>query len=97
MSIDRIKQKDIYIEVQSLEKFNDSYKQKWESILNNTNLNWSDVWTNIYQTKISLDIKSTIYSQIHQGYFSEYLLVKRGTIQSAACKLCHETFSEHYH
>ena len=45
----------------------------------------------------SLDIKSAIYSQIHLGYFSEYLLVKRGTIQSARCKLCHETLSEHYH
>ena len=96
ISTDRIKQKDIYIEVQSLaiEKFNDIYKQKWESILNNTSLNWSDVWTDIHQTKISLDIKSTIYSQIHLGYFSEYLLVKRGTIQSAICKLCHETLSE---
>ena len=47
--------------------------------------------------QISLDIKSAIYSQIHLGYFSEYLLVKRGTIQSATCKLCHETLSEHYH
>ena len=55
ISSDRIKQKDIYIEVQSLEKFNDIYKQKWESTLNNTSLNWSDVWTNIHQTKISLD------------------------------------------
>ena len=97
VSIDCIKQKDIYIEVQSLEKFNDSYKQKWESILNNTSLNWSDTWTNIHQTKISLDIKSAIYSQIHLGYFSEYLLVKRGTIQSGTCKLCHETLSEQYH
>ena len=58
ISIDCIKQKDIYIEVQSLEKFNDIYKQKWESVLNNTSLNWSDVWTNIHQTKIGLDIKS---------------------------------------
>ena len=65
--------------------------------LNNTSLNWSDVWTNIHQTKISLDIKSAIYSQIHLGYFSVYLLVKRGTIQSATCKLCHKTLSEHYH
>ena len=80
ISIDRIKQKDIYIEVQSLEKFDDIYKQKWESILNNTSLNWSNVWTNIHQTKISLDIESAIYSQIRLGYFSEYLLVKRGTI-----------------
>ena len=39
LSIDRIKQKDIYIEVQSLENFNDIDKQKWESILNNTSLN----------------------------------------------------------
>ena len=38
-----------------------------------------------------------IYSQIHLKYFSEYLLVKRRTIQSATCKLCHETLSEHYH
>ena len=97
VSIDCLKQKDIYIEVQSLGKFNDIYKQKWESILNNTSLNWSDVWTNIHQTKISLDIKSAIYSQIHLGYFSQYVLVKRGTIQSATCKLCHETLSEHYH
>ena len=95
--IDHIKQKDIYIEVQSLEKFNDIYKQEWESILDITSLNWSDVRTNIHQTKISLDIKSAIYSQIHLGYFSEYLSVKRGTIQSATCKLCHETLSEHYH
>ena len=57
ISIDRIKQKDIYIELKPFEKFNDIYKQKWESILNNTSLNWSVVWTNIYQTKISLDIK----------------------------------------
>ena len=96
ISIDRIKQKDIYIEVQSLEKFNDIYKQKWQSMLNNTSLNWSDVWTNIHQTKISSDIRSAIYSQIHLGYFSKYLLVKRGTIQSATYKLCHETLSEHY-
>ena len=41
--------------------------------------------------------KSAIYSQIHLGYFSEYLFVKRDTIQSATCKLCHETLSEHYH
>ena len=61
------------------------------------NRNWCDVWTNIHQTKISLDIKSAIYSQIHVGYFSKYLSVKRGTIQSATCKLCHETLSEHYH
>ena len=40
---------------------------------------------------------SHLYSQILFGYFSEYLLVKRGTIQSATCKLCHETLSEHYH
>ena len=57
ISIDRIKQKDIYIELKSFEKFNDIYKQKWESILTNTSLNWSVVWTNIHQTKISLDIK----------------------------------------
>ena len=44
-----------------------------------------------------MDIKSAIYSQIQLGYFSEYLLVKRGTIQSATSKLCHETFSEQYH
>ena len=97
MSIDYIKQNDIYIEIQSLEKFYDSYKQKWESILNNTSLNWSDVWTNIHQTKISLDIQSAICSQIHLGYFSEYLLFKRGTIQSATSKLCYEILSEHYH
>ena len=41
--------------------------------------------------------KSAVYFQIHLGYFSEYHLVKRGTIQSATCKLCHETLSEHYH
>ena len=80
-----IKQKDIYIEVQSPEKFNDSYKQKWESMLNNTSLNWNDVWTNIHQTKIGLDIKSAICSQIHLGYF------KRGAAQSVTCNLCHET------
>ena len=97
MPIDCIKQKDIYIKIQSLEKFNDSYKQKCESILDNTSLNWSDVWTNIHQTKIYLEIKSAIYSQIHVGYFSKYLFVKRGTIQIATCKLCDETLSEHYH
>ena len=97
MSINCIKQKDIYIEIESLKKFNDRYKQNWESIFKDTSLNWSDVRTNIHQTKISLDIKSAIYSQIHLGYFSEYLLVKRGTIQSATCKLCHETLHEHYH
>ena len=48
ISIDHIKQKDIYIEVQSFEKFNDIYKQKWENILNNTCINWNDVWTYIY-------------------------------------------------
>ena len=33
MSVNSIKQKDITIEIHSLEKFNDSYKQKWEGIL----------------------------------------------------------------
>ena len=60
-------------------------------------MNYSVTPANRHQTKISSDIKSAIYSQIHLGYFSEYLLVKRGTIQSATCKLCRETLSEHSH
>ena len=38
--------------------------------------------------KTSLEIKSTVYSQIHLGFYSEYLLMKSGTLDSSVCKLC---------
>ena len=46
---------------------------------------------------MSADVKSIIYSQIHLGYFSEYLLVKNRSIQSATCKLCSEPLTELHH
>ena len=38
--------------------------------------------------KTSLEIKSTVYSQIHLGFYSEYLPVKSGALDSSVCKLC---------
>ena len=38
--------------------------------------------------KTSLEIKSTVYSQIHLGYYSEHLPVKSGALDSSVCKLC---------
>ena len=38
--------------------------------------------------KTSLEIKSTVYSQIHPGFYSEYLPVKSGALDSSVCKLC---------
>ena len=74
---------------------------KMEKYFKQHKFNWSDVWTSIHQTKISLDIKTAIYFQIHLGHFSEYGLVKRGTMYntctSATCMLCDEALSEHYH
>ena len=49
------------------------------------------------QSIVSADVKSIIYSQIHLGYFSEYLLVKNRSIQSATCKLCSEPLKELHH
>ena len=82
-----LKLKDLYLELQSQEKINEAYKDKWEKILNCTSLDWNKIWNKIHQSLVSADVKSIIYSQIHLGYLSEYLLVKNRSIQSATCKL----------
>ena len=38
--------------------------------------------------KTSLEIKSTVYSQIYLGFYSEYLPVTSGALDSSVCKLC---------
>ena len=82
-----LKLKDLYLELQSQEKINEAYKDKWEQILNCTSLDWNKIWNKIHQSLVSADVKFIIYLQIHLGYLSEYLLVKNRSIQSATCKL----------
>ena len=38
--------------------------------------------------KTIFEIKSTVYSQIHLEFYSEYLLVRSGALDSSVCKLC---------
>ena len=93
----KIKLKDFYVELQAKEKLTKSYENKWETALNNKDIDWSQVWNNLHMTKISLQTKSAIYSQIHLGFFSEYISVKNGTLPFANCKLCGELITAHYH
>ena len=63
------------------------YKQKRGTTVKDTPICWNEIWSNIHKVKTSLEIKSTVYWQIHPGFYSEYLLVKSGALDSSVCKL----------
>ena len=78
----------VYQELQKESVCNESYKQKWETTVKDTPICWNEMWSNIHKAKTSLEVKSTVYSQIHLGFYSEYLLVRSGALDSSVCKLC---------
>ena len=49
---------------------------------------WTEIWSNIYKAKMSLEIESAIYLQIHLGFYSQYLLVRSGALNNFVFKLC---------
>ena len=51
-------------------------------------ISWIEIWSNIYKAETSLEIKSAVYSQIHLGFYSEYLLVRNRTLNSLFCTFC---------
>ena len=79
--------RSMYQELQKERVYNESYKQKWETTVKDTPICWNEIWSNIHKAKTSLEIKSTVYSQVHLGFYSEYLLVKSGALDSSVCKL----------
>ena len=42
--------KDLYLELQSQDKINEAYGDKWEQILNCTSLDWNKIWNNLHQS-----------------------------------------------
>ena len=78
----------MYQELQKESVYSESYKQKCETTVKDTPICWNEIWSNIHKVKTSLEIKSTVYSQIHLGFYSDYLLVKSGALDSTVCKLC---------
>ena len=62
--------------------------KKWETTLKDSLISWTEIWSNIYKAKASLEIKSAVYSQIHLGFYSEYLIVRNGTLDRFFCNLC---------
>ena len=92
-----LKLKDVYLELQSQDEINEAYRDKCEQILNCTSLDWNKIWSNIHQSIVSAGVNSIICSQIHLGFFSEHLLVKNRSIQSAICKLCSEPLTKLHH
>ena len=80
--------RSVYQELQKESVYNESYKQKWETTVKDTPICWNEIWSNIHKAKASLEVKSMVYSQIHLGFYSEYLLVRSGALDSSVCKLC---------
>ena len=80
--------RSVYQELQKESVYNETYKHKWETTVKDTPICCNEIWSNIHKVKTSSEIKSTVYSQIHLGFYSEYLLVKSGALDSSVCKLC---------
>ena len=78
----------VYQELQKESVCNESYKQKWERTVKDTPICWNEIWSNIQKAKTSLEVKSTVYSQVYLGFYSEYLLVRSGAPDSSVCKFC---------
>ena len=82
--------RSVHQELQKESVYNESYKQKWETTVKDTPICWNEIWSNIHKAKTSLEVKSTVYSQIHLGFYSEYLLVRSSAPDSSVCKLCNK-------
>ena len=83
----------VYQELQKESVYNESYKQKWETTVKDTPICWNEIWSNnIHKVKTSLEIMSTVYSQIHLGFYSEYLPVKSGALDSLFANCVANTF-----
>ena len=80
--------RSMYQKLQKESVYNESYKQKWETTVKDTPICWNEIWSIIHKVKTSLEIKSTVYSQICLRFYSEYLLVRSGALDSSVCKLC---------
>ena len=78
----------VYKELQKESLYNESYKRKWETILKDSLISWTEIWSNTYKAKTSLEIKSAVYSQIHLRFYSEYFFVRNGTLERLFCNLC---------
>ena len=89
--------RSVYQELQKESVYSESYKQKRETTAKDTSICWNEIWSNIHKEKMSLEIKSTVYSQIHLGFYSEGLLVRNGALNSSVCKLCSKLFHGQSH
>ena len=54
--------RSVYKELRKRSFYNESYKKKWETTLNDSLIYWTEIWSNIYKAKTSLKIKSAVYS-----------------------------------
>ena len=85
---EQLKVRDVYRTNHTQYKYKENYKEKWKIILNDPNIQWDKIWQSISTATISMETKSVIFSQIHLGFYSDYIFSKQNKSDQTTCKLC---------